>query len=215
MTREACLFSANGPHAGTQAGRRRQRSVLRTDFPVLLAPGSCGATHCARCARFVQTVRRKSDVRSALRARPRDCTARRRRQRAAWPRSAHAAPAARASSVVFVTHASAISNAATIGNVATTACRRAHRDDAGKGAGRPRVARLVRSREAHRSSFSRRLSERSSRSERSEFRRASRCGEHRRAPPRSGGKHPARPRRMARPLARTFARADPLTQVRW
>jgi len=49
-------------------------------------------------------------------------------------------------------------------------------------------------RSAHRPSFSRRLSERSSRSERSEFRRASRCGEHRRAPPRSGGKHPARPR---------------------
>ncbi len=47
-------------------------------------------------------------------------------------------------------------------------------------------------RSAHRPSFSRRLSERSSRSERSEFRRASRCCEHRRAPPRSGGKHPAR-----------------------
>ncbi|MCZ2413313.1 MAG: hypothetical protein LC136_03500, partial [Burkholderiales bacterium] len=43
-------------------------------------------------------------------------------------------------------------------------------------------------RSAHRPSFSRRLSERSSRSERSEFRRASRCCEHRRAPPRSGGK---------------------------
>ena len=124
--------------------------------PYHLASGSCGATHFARCARFVQTVRRKSDVRSALRARPplrarpRDCAARRRRQRVAWPRSAHAAPAARASSVVFVTHASAIANTAAIGNVATTACRRAHRDDAGKGAGRPRVARLVRSREAQR-----------------------------------------------------------------
>ena len=60
-------------------------------------------------------------------------------------------------------------------------------------------------RSALRPSFSRRLFERSSRSERSEFRRASRCGEHRRAPPRSGGKHPARPR----PTARAFARADP------
>jgi len=49
-------------------------------------------------------------------------------------------------------------------------------------------------RSALRSSFSRRVSERSSRSERSEFRRASRCCEHRRAPPRSEGKHPARPR---------------------
>jgi len=36
--------------------------------PYHLASGSCGATHFARCARFVQTVRRKSDVRSALRA---------------------------------------------------------------------------------------------------------------------------------------------------
>jgi len=67
-----------------------------------------------------------------------------------------------------------------------------------KGVGRPRPACLCAAekrsstggaRSAHRPSFSRRLSERSSRSERSEFRRASRCCEHRRAPPRSGGKH--------------------------
>ena len=58
----------NGPRASGQAGRWRQRSVLRTDSPALLASGSCGATHFARCARFVQTRRRKSDVRSALRA---------------------------------------------------------------------------------------------------------------------------------------------------
>jgi len=45
-----------------------RRSVLRTDFPALLTPGSCGATHFARCARFVQTQRRKPEVRSALRA---------------------------------------------------------------------------------------------------------------------------------------------------
>jgi hypothetical protein len=62
-------------------------------------------------------------------------------------------------------------------------------------------------RSAHRPSFSRRLSERSSRSERSEFRRASRCGEHRRAPPRSGGKHQARRRPRARALSRAVARA--------
>ncbi len=45
-----------------------QRSVLRTDSPALLASGSCGATRCARCASSAQTGRRKSEVRSALRA---------------------------------------------------------------------------------------------------------------------------------------------------
>jgi len=45
-------------------------------------------------------------------------------------------------------------------------------------------------------------------SERSEFRRASRCCEHRRAPPRSGGKHPARPRRTVRAIARADLRTQ-------
>src|SRR5690606_24677599 len=62
------LGAARRPMGSGATGRQRRRSVLRTDYPVLLASGSCGATHFARCARFVQTWRRKSDVRSALRA---------------------------------------------------------------------------------------------------------------------------------------------------
>ncbi|MCD6734183.1 MAG: hypothetical protein LT103_11380, partial [Burkholderiaceae bacterium] len=42
--------------------------MLRTDSPPLLASGSCGATRCARFASSAQTRRRKSEVRSALRA---------------------------------------------------------------------------------------------------------------------------------------------------
>jgi hypothetical protein len=71
-----------------------------------------------------------------------------------------------------------------------------------RSAGAPACARS-----ALRTSDSRRLFERSSRSERSEFRRAGRRSEHRRAPPRSGGKHPARQGRRARPAARPTARA--------
>jgi hypothetical protein len=72
-----------------------------------------------------------------------------------------------------------------------------------RSAGAPACARS-----ALRASDSRRLSERSSRSERSEFRRAGRRSEHRRAPPRSGGKHQARPAQAARTAARAFARAN-------
>ena len=53
---------------GRPVARWLRRSALRTDSPALLVPGSCGATRFARCARFAQTQRRKSDVRSALRA---------------------------------------------------------------------------------------------------------------------------------------------------
>ena len=58
----AVAAGAGGP------GRWLQRSVLRTDYPVLLASGSRGETRCASCARFAQTSRRESEVRSALRA---------------------------------------------------------------------------------------------------------------------------------------------------
>ncbi len=48
-------------------GRQLRRSVLRTDFPALLAPGSRGVTRCARYARSAQTDA-ASRKRSALRA---------------------------------------------------------------------------------------------------------------------------------------------------
>ena len=194
MTREACLFSANGPHAGTQAGRRRQRSVLRTDFPVLLAPGSCGATHCARCARFVQTVRRKSDVtKRAARADP--GTALLGAADIAPPCSA---PPSQRLPLEQRQRCSPDAHATTL-PAKVRAVRR------GRACAQPRSAAATAARAARAVHHSRGDCPSAARaSERSEFRRASRCCEHRRAPPRSGGKHPARPRRTAR----AFARAD-------
>ncbi len=150
--------------------------------------GSCGATHFARCARFVQTQRRKSEVRSALRAPtprlrcsappkspavprgpPPHATARRPATRAASPDAGPPPLAAQEAWVAFASKTGLLSTNTTTVSAKARAVRR----------GRALCAAEKRSgtggaRSAHRPSFSRRLSERSSRSERSEFRRASR-----------------------------------------
>jgi hypothetical protein len=57
---------------GWAAGRApRVRSGLRPDCPALLAPGARRRTHCARCARFVQTCADESVDEARWRARPR------------------------------------------------------------------------------------------------------------------------------------------------
>ncbi len=195
-----------------------QRSVLRTGSPPLLASGSCGATRCARFASSAQTGRRKSEVRSALRA-PTP------RLRCSAPQTSahcgHGPPSARALPCRTASRRDSAGplppcRSASVGDLrrtgrASTSSATATPPAKARAIGRrcalcaaEKRSSTGGARSAHRPSFSRRLSERSSRSERSEFRRASRCCEHRREPPRSGGKHPAR----RRPMARAFARAN-------
>ncbi len=199
---------AGGAACPECAGRRLRRSVLRTDSPPLLATGSCGATRCARCASSAQTGRRKSEVRSALRA-PTP------RLRCSAPQTSahcgHGPPSARALPCRTASRRDSAGplppcRSASVGDLrrtgrASTSSATATPPAKARAIGRrcalcaaEKRSSTGGARSAHRPSFSRRLSERSSRSERSEFRRASRCCEHRRAPPRSGGKHPARPR---------------------
>ena len=59
-------------HSGAAGGEGAQGwarwSARWADCPALLVPGWCGATRCAPAGRSAQTGRRKSEVRSALRA---------------------------------------------------------------------------------------------------------------------------------------------------
>jgi len=152
--------------------------------------------------------------------RPRGCAARRRRQRPGRP-ATRAAPgpgaptqARRSARSPRARHAgppptAALAASAVLGPK-TGFCSRAprrYRQRCGPGAAgtpcaQPRSAAAPAARAARIVHHSRGDCPSGARgSERSEFRRASRCGEHRRAPPRSGGKHPARPRRAARAFA--------------
>ena len=111
-------------------------------LPALLASGSCGATRCARCASSARTGRRKSEVRSALRAPP--------------PRLRCSAPPksprlrARAHAARRVRRYAAERRSGNVGGVRTEdeAFPGEYHDGIGKGAGRAPRARLVRSREA-------------------------------------------------------------------
>ena len=134
-------------------GRWPRQSVLRTDSPVLLAPGSCGATRCARFASSAQTGRRKSEVRSALRAPPP-------RLRCSVPQTpAHWAPrrlphclARGPARLCARLRLGATCRDGGVDGVCSEdgdVRRMNHRSDC-KGAGRPPRVRLVRSREAQR-----------------------------------------------------------------
>jgi len=160
--RRACA-GALGPGAARalgQSGRWRRRSALRTDSPPLLAPGSCGATRCARCASSAQTGRRKSEVRSALRApTPRlRCSAPPKsprlaqRARRPWPErpGAGAPPNPFASGAAPRPATDGRSGSVSGNRTEDGAVAHEHHDGAGKGAGRAPRARLVRSREAQR-----------------------------------------------------------------
>ncbi len=158
----ACA-GALGPGAARApgpSGRWRRRSVLRTDFPARLASGSCGATRFARCARFAQTQRRKSEVRSALRApTPRlRCSAPpkspREARRACGPgpeRPGAGAPPDRFA-LGAAPRPAADGRSGSVGGVPCVvgAVAHEHHDGVDKGAGRAPRARLVRSREAQR-----------------------------------------------------------------
>jgi len=170
------------------AWRWRRRSVLRTDCPVLLASGSRGETRCARCASFARTVAASQTTMRAARADP-DAALRGAADSAA-PRPACAAAArsgrparpARSARSAWLRPAGARSENSAFGaREADGDGALERRNAAGKGAGRPLPACLCAAekrssagRRAQRasSSDSPRLSERSSRSERSEFRGA-------------------------------------------
>ncbi len=157
-----------------------RRSVLRTDCPALLTPGSRGETRYARCASCARTIAASQKYEARFARRPRGCAARRRRHCAVRPCPAlrHSArhgprsppPAAKAASVVSdaITRPVLASAETLLAKArATVRVARGRRARAQpRSAGAP-----ARARSALRTSDSRRLSERSSRSERSEFRR--------------------------------------------
>ncbi len=176
-----------------------RRSVLRTDFPALLASGSRGETRYARFASSARTVAASQKYEARFARRPRGCAARRRRHRIA-PRSplsrrpGAARPARRArpgpdplppaalatSKVLGRTAGTLASRTTTVhadARAATLARAQGNTAAAARGASswracaQPRSAAVpARARSALRTSDSPRLFERSSRSEHSEFR---------------------------------------------
>ncbi len=213
----AAYESPGRVEAGWRPARRRlRRPALRAGYPVLLASGSRVRTRCARFARSARTCGRESEERSALRAPPPTlrCPAPQKSPRRAPPRldesrlgvrrarTHHRIAMARACArEIFQAHGARADGAACKGAGAVPPARLCAAEKRSSAGARAKRASCP---------LSRRMFERSERSSRSEFRRASRRCEHRRAPPaergaarpRAGGTAPA-------PLPAEASRARP------
>jgi len=149
------LAGPNGLRAGGQSARRRQRSVLRTDFPARLASGSGAAKLAALAARA--PLEQSPRVRSTMRASRADPEAAllgaaevapiARPHATRWARPAHRIGPRRRARPALRPAADCCPSEVCVRNE-NGALADEHHDGAGKGAGRAPRARLVRSREA-------------------------------------------------------------------